>query len=40
MAFGVVFVGYLLFPRLRNLDRLADAAPTELQQGDDLSGRA
>ena len=40
MAFGVVFAGYLLFPRLRNLDRLADAAPTELQQGDDLSGRA
>ena len=29
MAFGVVFAGYMAFPRLRNLDRLADAAPDE-----------
>lgn len=29
MAFGVVFAGYMAFPRLRNLDRLSDAAPDE-----------
>ena len=28
MAFGVVFAGDMAFSRLRNLDRLADAAPT------------
>jgi MFS family permease len=28
MALGVVFIGFLAFPRLRRLDRLADAAPS------------
>jgi hypothetical protein len=30
----------MAFPRLRNLDRLADAAPTELPQGGNQSARS
>jgi hypothetical protein len=32
MACGVVVAGYLLFPQLRKLDRIKDAAPDEAMQ--------
>ena len=37
MALGVVFIGLLAFPRLRRLDRLADAAPSAASE--DNEGR-
>ena len=35
MALGVVCIGFLAFPRLRRLDRLADAAPSAVSEAKD-----
>ena len=35
MALGVVFIGLLAFPRLRRLDRLADAAPSAASEANE-----
>ena len=35
MALGVVFIGFLAFPRLRRLDRLADAAPSAISEANE-----
>ena len=35
MALGVVCIGFLAFPRLRRLDRLADAAPSAASEADE-----
>ena len=35
MALGVVCIGFLAFPRLRRLDRLADAAPSDASKVDE-----
>ena len=35
MALGVVCIGFLAFPRLRRLDRLADAAPSAASKADE-----